>query len=85
MDDYLEQGYADALKEFPALAVHEGTSEFEPVLYLAVGLMDGGMPGEIEEFLKYVMPSDPAEYEEFIEDADWIEDGHGGARYARDD
>ena len=85
MDDYLEQGYADALTEFPALAVHEGTPDFEPVLYLAVGLMDGDMPGEIEEFLTYVMPCDPAEYEEFIEDADWTEDGYGGARYTGDD
>lgn len=80
MDDYLEQGYADALKEFPALAVHEGTPDFEPVLYLAVGLMDGDMPGEIDDDLGEI-----CDLAGWATRADWIEDEHGGAQYSGDD
>jgi hypothetical protein len=48
MDVYLEDAYSAALTEFPALIVHEGTEDFEPVLYLAIRLMGGDMLDEIE-------------------------------------
>jgi hypothetical protein len=76
MDDYLGQGYADALKEFPALAVHEGTPDFEPVLWLAVRLVDG-IEDEIDSDLWEI--TDWAAWTEYMNRAGWIEDEHGSA------
>lgn len=80
MDDYLEQGYADALKEFPKLAVHDGTADYERVLYLAMGLIDGDIPGEIEMDLEEIY-----DLAKWATGAEWIEHEHGGARYAGHD
>jgi hypothetical protein len=91
MDDYLEDGYADAFNEFPALAVHEGTPDFERVLYLAMNLLDGDMPGEIEMDVEEAPWDEPdawaengcTEYGPMLgrDPGTWREDTHGGAAW----
>jgi hypothetical protein len=77
----------EALEEFPLLARYRGTTDYEPLLYLAETLMDGYIEGQIEMDLAEI-PDDPderAEWLEYMNRAGWIEDVHGHAVHEEPD
>jgi hypothetical protein len=77
----------EALEEFPLLARYRGTTDYQPLLYLAETLMDGYIEGQIEMDLAEI-PDDPderAEWLEYMNRAGWIEDVYGHAVHEEPD
>jgi hypothetical protein len=85
----------EALNDFPKLARYRGTPGYEQLLCLAETLVDGGIPGEIEQDLAETPWDEPdawaangcAVYGAMLglEAGSWREDEHGGAEFVEND